>query len=313
MRIVPLIASATEIVHALGLGEFQVGRSHECDFPPAVKDLPPVTEPKFRLDGTSYQIDQRVKAILQEGLSVYRVDASALDALQPDVIITQSQCAVCAVSLADIEAAVGALISSQPQIVCLEPNSLDDIFADIRKVAGALEVADRGEELVATLQSRMHEIARGSQFGASRPRVATIEWIDPLMAGGNWMPTLVEMAGGINLFGDEGRHSPMMAWEEILQADPDIVIVTPCGFSIARTVREMPTLVSQPGFGDLKAVRTGRLFVCDGNQYFNRPGPRVVKSLEILAELFHPELFAFGHKGDGWVRFDNSRPGAESS
>lgn len=304
MRIVPLIASATEIVHALGMGDHQVGRSHECDFPPQVTNLPAVTEPKFQLDGTSYQIDQRVKAILQEGLSVYRVDSAALDALQPDVIITQSQCAVCAVSLADVEAAVCDMIGSRPKIVCLEPNSLDDIFADIRKIASALDVSDRGEDLITSMQARMSEIARGARFGATVPRVASIEWIEPLMAGGNWMPTLIDMAGGRNLFGEAGRHSPIMNWEQVVKADPDILIITPCGYSIAQTLDEMPTLIARPGFRELKAVRTGRVFVCDGNQYFNRPGPRVVESLEILAELFHPDLFAFGHKGTGWVRFE---------
>lgn len=312
MRIVPLIASATEIVHALGMGDHQVGRSHECDFPPKVTHLPAVTAPKFQLDGTSYQIDQRVKAILQEGLSVYRVDSAALDALRPDVIITQSQCAVCAVSLADVEAAVCDMIRSRPKIVCLEPNSLDDIFADIRRIASALDVPARGEDLITSMQARMSEIARGARFGATVPRVASIEWIEPLMAGGNWMPTLIDMAGGRNLFGDAGQHSPVLVWERFTQADPDILIVTPCGYSIAQTLDEMPTLAAQPGFRDLKAVRTGRVFVCDGNQYFNRPGPRVVESLEILAELFHPDLFAFGHKGTGWVRFEPPTKAAHS-
>ena len=306
MRIVPLIASATEIVHALGLGNQQVGRSHECDFPPEVRQLPPVTEPKFQLDGTSYQIDQRVKAILQEGLSVYRVDAAALDALRPDIVITQTQCAVCAVSLADVEAAVGDFIGSHPKIVSLHPDSLDEILSDICKVAEVLKVPERGEALVNSMKDRMHEIERGSQFGAFKPRVVTIEWIDPLMAGGNWMPTLVEMAGGTNLFGEAGGHSPIMAWSQVVDADPDILIIAPCGFSIEQTRREVPALVAKPDFADLKAVRTGRVFLADGNQYFNRPGPRVVESLEILAELFHPDLFAFGHKGSGWVRFDPS-------
>lgn len=306
MRIVSLIASATEIVHALGCGDRQVGRSHECDYPPSVKNLPQVTEPKFEPDGTSYQIDQRVKAILQEGLSVYRVHADKLDALNADIIITQEQCAVCAVSLADVEAAVCEMVASQPKIVSLNPNALEDIFADIRKIAEALDVGERGEALIQSMQERMKEIQRGASFGNSTPRVATIEWIDPLMVGGNWLPTLVEMAGGKNLFGEAGRHSPFVQWEAIRAADPDILIITPCGYPNDKTLEEMPHLVKQPGWDDLRAVRMNRVFLCDGNQYFNRPGPRVVASLEILAELFHPELFSFGHKGAGWIRFDRA-------
>lgn len=306
MRIVSLIASATEIVHALGCGNQQVGRSHECDFPESVKALPVVTGPKFEPDGTSYEIDQRVKAILQEGLSVYRVHADRLDELRPDVIITQSQCDVCAVSLKDVEAAVCSLVSSRPEIVSLEPNTLDDIFGDIRRVADALGVAKRGESLISDMRDRMEEIRRGSSFAHAVPRVVFVEWIEPLMVGGNWMPMLIELAGGENLFGEAGIHSPFISWEQIREADPDILFVCPCGFDIDRTLQETHGLTGLPGFDEVRAVRHDRVFVADGNAYFNRPGPRIVESLEILAELFHPDLFAFGHKRTGWIRWDRS-------
>lgn len=301
-RIISLIASATEIVCALGFEPQMVGRSHECDFPASVKCLPVCTSPKFQVEGLSYEIDQRVKAILQEALSVYRVDAELLERLQPTHIITQSQCEVCAVSLKDVEEAVCQFTSSRPVIVSLEPNALADVWSDIRRVAAALDAPERGEELVAGLERRMNKIAAKAQTATSRPTVACVEWIDPLMAAGNWMPELVEMAGGVNLFGEVGRHSPWMSWEDLVAANPDVIFISPCGFDIARTLEETHLLTGRPEWKALKAVRDARIFVADGNQYFNRPGPRLVESLEILAELLHPELFHFGHETEGWIR-----------
>ncbi|MDZ7362870.1 MAG: cobalamin-binding protein [candidate division KSB1 bacterium] len=299
-RIVSLIASSTEIVCALGCEEWLVGRSHECDFPESVKRLPICTATKFVTDGTSHEIDQRVKAILQEGVSVYRVDAKQLNQLRPDIIIAQTQCEVCAVSLRDIEAAVCELIDSKPQIVSLQPNALTDVWADIMRVAEALDAPSRGQKLVQQLQQRMDAISQHAQIIADKPTVACIEWIEPLMAAGNWMPELVQMAGGINLFGEAGKHSPWMTWEQLCEKDPDIIVVLPCGFDIPRTRQEMPALVQKPEWPHLQAVRNRRVFLADGNQYFNRPGPRLVESLEILAEILHPQIFSFHHHGNGW-------------
>jgi iron complex transport system substrate-binding protein len=302
-RIISLIASATEIVCALGMQDRLVGRSHECDFPQSVKTLPQCTSPKFNIEGTSYEIDQRVKAVLQEALSVYRVDANLLESLQPTHIITQSQCEVCAVSLKYVEQAVCEFTSSQPKVVSLEPNALADIWQDIQSVADALDITAQGNTLNNNLQQRMQAIVEGAGKIDARPRVALIEWIEPLMAAGNWMPELVEMAGGINLFGEAGKHSPWMTWEELVASDPDIIIVTPCGFDIARTLEEMPLLSNKTEWRDLQAVKAAQVFVADGNQYFNRPGPRVAESLEILAELFHPQVFHFGHENTGWMTY----------
>lgn len=302
-RIVSLIASATEIVCALGFEDRLVGRSHECDYPPSVKLLPQLTSPKFKVEGSSIEIDQRVKSIVQEALSVYRVDAAALDQLKPTHIITQSQCEVCAVSLKDVEQAVCELTSSRPVIVSLEPNSLDDVWADIRRVGDALGAPERAEYLVDQLESRMDDIVQRTHWLETNPTVAYIEWIDPLMAGGNWMPELVEMAGGLNLFGEAGKHSPWMTWDELVAKDPDIIFVSPCGFDIPRTLEEMHLLSSKPGWKGLKAVVSDRVVVADGNQYFNRPGPRLAESLEILAEIIHPNVFHIGHEGRGWVRY----------
>ncbi|HSB11018.1 MAG TPA: cobalamin-binding protein [Blastocatellia bacterium] len=301
-RIVSLIASATEIVCALGFEHQLVGRSHECDYPPSVKSLPQLTSPKFNVEGTSLEIDQRVKTIIQDALSVYRVDAQAIEAVKPTHIITQSQCEVCAVSLKDVEQAVCELTSSRPAIVSLEPNALEDVWSDILRVGDSLAARDRAERLVDQLRSRIDDIVQRTHWLNSNPTVAYIEWIEPLMAGGNWMPELIEMAGGVNLFGEAGKHSPWMTWEELVAKDPDVIFVSPCGFDIKRTLEEMHLLSDRAEWTDLKAVVGGRVFVADGNQYFNRPGPRLVESLEILAEVIHPNVFHFGHEGTGWVR-----------
>jgi iron complex transport system substrate-binding protein len=303
MRIVSLIASSTEIVCALGFQADLVGRSHECDHPPGVTALPVVTSPKFPTDGASVEIDQRVKAILQEGLSVYRVDADRLADLRPDVIVTQSQCEVCAVSLRDVEEAVCGLVESRPRIVSLEPNRLADVWDDVRRVAAALGAPARGDRLVLALRARIDAIAARAAALGARPTVACVEWIEPLMAAGNWMPELVKLAGGENLFGEAGRHSPWMTWEELCRRDPEAIVVTPCGFDLPRTRAEMPALAGRPGWGSLRAVRAGRVVLADGNRFFNRPGPRLVESLEILAEVLHPDAFRFGHEGDGWERW----------
>jgi iron complex transport system substrate-binding protein len=302
MRIVSLLPSATEIVCALGFQDQLVGRSHECDFPPSVAKLPALTEPKFNPDGTSAEIDARVKRIVADALSVYRVDAAKLRELRPDVIVTQSQCEVCAVSQSDVEAAVAQWLGARPTIVSLAPYSLADVFADLQHVADALDASSAGVKLVSGLRSRLDAIAERARGASNRPRLATIEWIDPLMAAGNWMPTLVEMAGAVNLFGRAGEHSPWMKFEELAAKDPDTILISPCGFNIDRAAQDLPALTRRPEWPSLAAVRENRVFMADGNQYFNRPGPRLAESLEILAEIVHPKLFHFGHEGSGWRR-----------
>jgi iron complex transport system substrate-binding protein len=298
--VVSLIASSTEIVHALGAGNLLVARSHECDFPEGVKALPAITAPKFKTDGTSYQIDERIKAIVQEGLSVYSVDADRLNALHPDLVITQTQCEVCAVSERDVEEALCTYVGQRPEVVSLRPNSLADVWQDIARVASALDREREGVHLITEMQERMGRIAKDTRAVPNKPTVACIEWIDPIMAAGNWMPELVEMAGGINLFGEAGQHSPWMTWESLRDADPDVIFVSPCGYDIATTRREMAGLTSRPGWNDLRAVREGRVALADGNQYFHRPGPRLVESLEILAGVLHPEATRPDHRGTSW-------------
>jgi iron complex transport system substrate-binding protein len=305
MRVISLIASSTEIVCALGMQSSLVGRSHECDYPPEIRSLPPCTETKFGPDGKSYEIDQRIKAILQEGLSVYRVDGELLSRLRPDVILTQIQCEVCAVSRKDVEKAacdwVAAHGSPAPRIVSLETNCLADLWRDIRLVAEALGVPARGDELVTRLQARVRELTAAARAQPARPRVACIEWIEPLMAAGNWVPELVELAGGRNLFGVAGKHSPWMSMEALVASDPDVIVVMPCGWGIDKARSEMGSLERDSRWGALRAVRERRVFCVDGNQYFNRPGPRLVDSLGILAEIFHESDAR--EQGEGWVKY----------
>ncbi|PIR26149.1 MAG: cobalamin-binding protein [Deltaproteobacteria bacterium CG_4_10_14_0_2_um_filter_43_8] len=304
MKVVSLIASSTEIICALGCKSYLVGRSHECDYPPEVKQLPLCTEVKFGTHGTSYEIDERVKAIVQEGLSVYRVKGDVLQKLNPDVIVTQTQCEVCAVSLKDVERATCDFMESKAKVVSLETNCLADLWTDIMKVADALDVHVRGQQLVAELQDRMQAIAKRTATLANKPSVACIEWVDPLMSAGNWMPELVEMAGGKNLFGEAGKHSPWMTFEDLVKKNPDIILIMPCGYDIKRSLEDVPLLQAKAEWKNLKSVKAGRVYVCDGNQYFNRPGPRLVESLEILAEIFDPDFFDFKHKGEGYVSVD---------
>lgn len=289
LRVVSLIASATEIVSELGRRDWLVGRSHECDWPAEVLALPRLTEAKFKVEGASADIDARVQQIVREGLSVYRVDGEALHALAPDVIVTQDHCDVCAVSLADVEAATCTWTGRPVRIVSLKPDSLADVYADIRRVASALDAPASGEALVRSMQQRFAAVSEQVR-DRDRPSVAFVEWVEPMMAGGNWMPELIEIAGGRNLFGKAGVRSDWMQYDDLRAADPDVIVVAPCGYDLPRCLQELELLRARPGWHDLKAVRSGRVCFADGNAYFNRPGPRLADSAEMLLEMLHPGL-----------------------
>ena len=237
-----------------------------------------------------------MRRIVGDGLSVYRVDPDLLNRLAPNVIVTQTQCAVCAVSLKDVEQAVCDLVSSRPAIVSLEPLALGDVWRDIRAVAVALGEPARGDELVARLAALHAE----TSVLPRRPSIACIEWIDPLMLAGNWVPELVDYVGGVDPLGEAGKHSGYLDIAQLVAADPDVIAIMPCGFGIEHAWREMPALVGRREWQQLSAVRSGRVVIIDGNQYFNRPGPRLVESAEILAECLHPGCFDFVHRGRGW-------------
>ena len=329
-RIVSLIPSATEIVCALGFEDSLVGRSHECDFPPSVKKLPVLTEVKINVKGSSAEIDRDVRTIVEKGLSVYRVDSKKLDEARPEFIVTQSQCEVCAVSPRDVEEAVCNMVGSHPRVVSLEPNRLEDVWQDFYRVAETLGDFERAFKIVEKLKRRLADISsrveslspprkrgpsnkldsrfRGNDIGARAheaktfPTVAAIEWMDPLMAAGNWMPELVAAAGGKNLFGEAGKHSPYLEWNALVAEDPDIIVICPCGFDIEHIQSDLGALTKRPGWSGLKAVKSRKVYIADGHQFFNRPGPRLVESAEILAEIIHPERFQFGHEGKGWIK-----------
>jgi iron complex transport system substrate-binding protein len=304
-RIVSLLPSATEIVAALGLADRLVGRSHQCDFPAWVESLPVLSATKVNLDGTSRDIDGRVNEIIAQGVSCYQIDAELLRALRPDVILTQTQCAICAVTPADLRDALCEWMGPGPALISLEPNDLGDVWGDIMRVGAALGVSARAQAVVADLKARLAAIRRAAP--SHRPTVGAIEWIDPLMAGGNWMPELIEIAGGTSLFATAGQHSPWLAWEMLVETDPEVILLLPCGFRIDQSLADLPLLTARPEWAGLRAVRNGRVFVIDGHHYFNRPGPRLVESAEMIAEILHPDRFDFGHEGIGWTRAPECR------
>jgi iron complex transport system substrate-binding protein len=304
IRIVSLLPSTTEIICALGMKENLVGRSHECDYPASVEKLPACTEPKFEPDGTSYQIDQRVKALLQDGLSVYRVDAEILSSLKPDVIITQDQCEVCAASLSEVRKAVENTLGKEVDVVSVSPADLSGVFDSIHKIAAAIGAVPQGQQLVQNMNDEFEYIQSKVQAANIR-NICCLEWLEPLMAAGNWIPELVEIAGGRALGAVAGKHSPLFEWDNLLELDPEVISIMPCGYAIDKTLSEMDTLKSHKQWNKLKAVEGGQIYLLDGDQYFNRPGPRLTDSARIFAEILHPDVFKGKYRDTGWIKFNN--------
>ena len=271
---------------AVGCGPSLVGRSHECDFPPFVEALPVCTATKLEKGLTSRQIEDRVQEIVRQGLSVYEVHAERLRTLKPDVILTQSQCAVCAVTPADLEESLADWVETPPVLLSLAPDTLGDVWEDLRRVGAAVGASAAADRAVDELNARLDRLRRRSAGRDGRPRVAAIEWIDPVMAAGNWVPELVQAAGGEPLFAAVGQHSPWLDWEDLVTADPDVIVFMPCGYRIAQTLADLPALTGRAGWRDLTAVRSGRVYAVDGHHFFNRPGPRLIESAEILEEVF---------------------------
>lgn len=292
MKIASLLPSATEILCALGLGDQLVGVSHECDFPESVRGLPVLTEAKLDATRESAIIDAEVRRLVRDGLGVYRIKSELLAELQPDLIVTQDQCDVCAVSYADVVAATRSLLGGRAEIVSLKPQRLEDILSDCLTVARAAHVEAAGEQLVTAARQRLDTIRQKMFRVRSRPRVACIEWLDPLMMAGNWIPEMVELAGGTYGAVESGVFSPTISWEQLVEYAPDVLILMPCGFGLAQTERELPRLTAHPLWSSLPAVRNRRVYAVDGNAYLNRPGPRIVDSAELLAGLIQPGLYA---------------------
>jgi iron complex transport system substrate-binding protein len=302
-RLVSLIPSGTESVCALGGRPQLVGRSHECDFPPDIRDLPVCTQATINGEDTSSGIHRQVSHKLRQALSLYEVNLPTLRTLHPELIITQVQCEVCAVSTDDVQEALSDWLGTAPRLVSLQARDLQGVWNDIACIAEALGRQAAGATLLDQTHQRISQISRRSQDRTRTPTVACIEWMDPLMAAGNWVPELLELSGGRPAFGEPGAHAPWISWEALLETDPDIILFMPCGFSLSRIQQEMDLMTCHPHWPSLRAVRNGNVFLTDGNHYFNRPGPRLVDSLEILAEILHPDLFRFGHHQTGWSRW----------
>ena len=290
-RVASLLPAATEIVCALGAEADLVGISHECDFPETVRRLPALTRARVRPVGASRDIDREIRLVLQDALAVYEIELARLEAARPDVIVTQDLCDVCAVSFSDVCAATAALVHQEVRIVNLHPTRFDDIWADIARVADALGRTAEGAAVVRGLQARASAITTRSSGRGERPRVVAVEWLDPVMLGGMWMPELIERGGGIPLVTRPGDHAPTLTRDALQGLAPDVVLIKPCGFPLGRTLEELPLLRASLPWESWRAVQAGRVYIADGNAYFNRPGPRIVESLEILAACLHPEAF----------------------
>jgi len=292
MRIVSLLPSTTEIAFALGLGDAVVAVTHECDYPEEAKHRPVITSSALdHGDASSEEIDAAVRAQLRDDLSIYHLDRAMLGRLAPDLILTQALCEVCAVSFGEVERAVAA-VGGAPRVLSLEPVDLDGIFGSILAVGSATGARDRAEALVAGLRARVRHVRDLAATAPYQPRVACLEWFDPLYGPGHWLPELVGLAGGRPGLGAAGEPSRRVSWGDVIAFAPEVIVLTPCGFDLERAVAEAEAILPRrTGWSALPAVRNGRVYVVDGNAYFSRPGPRIVDSLELLARLIHPDLF----------------------
>ena len=294
---VSLLASATEIVCALGMGECLVARSHECDWPEWVRQLPTVSAPTFDVSGTSAEIDREVRRRVEAGEPLYRLDAAEIEALGAEILFAQEHCEVCAVTPGDLSRAGCATPGAQ--VMALTAGTLEGIFLGMERVAAALGVPERGQALVAAEQARLQRV-RERCAERTAPTVVVLEWADPIFAMGNWGPELVEAANDQLLLGRKGEHSQAIPWEQVLEADPEVLVVAPCGYDLARAAQELPLLTARPGWNGLRAVQRGRVAIADGNRYFNRSGMTVVETAEILAEMLHGVVVAGQTEGRHW-------------
>lgn len=309
MRIVSLLSSATEILFGVGAGPHVVAISHECDYPPEAISLARATRSVVDSSRPSREIDAQVKHLFESGQALYEIDRELIRQLKPDLIVTQAQCDVCAVRYQDVV----DFVATEPgmartKVLALNPQHICDILDDVRRVGQAVGRAEAADRYKSELSDRLERIRIAGASAGKRPRVAVIEWTEPLMAAGNWTPELVETAGGQMLLATAGQHSGYITWPELVEARPDVMIVAPCGFNLERSTAEAGRLVSLPGYRELPAVAQGRAFVVDGNAYLNRSGPRIIDSLEILAHLVRPEVFdpPTGDlaQGRAWVRLN---------
>ena len=305
-RIVSFLPSATEMVYALGLGDQLVGITHECDYPPEAAAKPIAVRNVLPIESMSQpEIDAAVTQRMRDGLSLYQVDETLLQELAPDLILTQNLCQVCAPSGNEVTRVLD-LLPKKPQILWLTPKSLEEIFDNLRELGQATGRLKEARELIATGRAKLETIAAVTRKLSVRPRVFCMEWLDPIYCSGHWMPEMVEIAGGVDALGRKGTDSVRIPWNDVLEWAPEVLVITPCGFNLDKIIEQAPQLLRYPGWSDLPAVRKGRVFAVDANSYFARPGPRVVEGTELLAHIFHPELFEWNGSSKAFQRIELS-------
>lgn len=299
MRICSLLPSATELVCALGLEDRLVAVTHECDYPPSVRRLPAVTESWVPKDATSREIDRFVARARHAHRSVYRLDMERLEAVHPDLILTQELCDVCAVAYEQV-AEAARVLPGRPRVISLEPLTLEHVLDQLEVIGRETGTLERARALRQQLVRRIDAVRRRTA-GLARPRVYVMEWLDPPWAAGHWVPEMVEAAGGREVLGTPGSPSRRLSWDEVLAARPEVIVLAPCGFDLGRVLEEWARIDLPPGWGDLPAVREGRVYAVDANSYFSRPAPRLVDGIEILGQILHPEVFGTSRSGRDWM------------
>ena len=304
-RIVSFLPSATEMACALGLNDQLVGITHECDYPPSVKEKPIVVSSAISMATmTQAEIDKTVSERMRNGQSLYQVDEKLLQELAPDLILTQDLCQVCAPSGNEVTQALSAL-PSKPEILWLTPKSLEQISDNLREIGKATGTLKKAEALIASSRGTLDQIAEKARAASSRPRVFCMEWLDPVYCSGHWVPEMVTIAGGIDHLGREGSDSVRVSWEDVLAWKPEVLIVMPCGFHLHQVIELSSRLCAMSGWRDLPAVQQGRVYAVDASSYFARPGPRVVEGTELLAHIIHPDIFPWAGPANAYQRLEN--------
>jgi len=290
LRIVSFLPSATEMLCALGLADHLVGITHECDYPPKIRTRPVVVRPAIPLQGLGLaEIDKQVSARIRNGQSLYQVDEKVLQGLAPTLILTQNLCQVCAPSGNEITHAL-KLLRPQPRVLWFTPKSLGGIEENLRELGQVTDRAKQAEAVIRSGRARLEQVAALTRVAPTRPRVFCMEWVDPVYCSGHWVPEMVELAGGVDRLSRKGTDSVRMAWQEVLDWAPEILVISPCGFNLSAAVKQARQLFEYPGWNDLPAVRQNRVYAVDANSYFARPGPRVIDGIELLAVIIQPEL-----------------------
>ena len=306
-RIVSLLPASTEILAEMGMAEQMVGRSHECDYPSEIREFPILTRPKTDMGETSEEIDQTVQYYVRRGLSIYEVNTRRLKELNPDIIITQDHCEVCAVPYKTISSAVKNFLGNEEvTIFTYAPKSLKMVYEGIEKIGNAVQARKAAHELRQKLEEQLSAI-HSKAIQNRKPTTILLEWINPVLGSGSWLPELIQVAGGEPVQAVSGGNAPKIGWRSLLKSNPEKLIISPCGYDLETARKEALKLDQNPVFHQLKAVRNGEVYVVDGNRYINRPGPRLVDSARILAEIIHPELFESSRKIDAWMPLYEAR------